>query len=67
MEVPEEVDMVTYEQTEVVPRSCNSRPQGFFDLGGGSFFISRRKMKNNETEEYCYESDINGSSNSIRN
>lgn len=39
MKVPEEVDMVTYQQTEVVPRSYNSRPQDLF-LGGESFFIS---------------------------
>lgn len=30
--------MVTGQQTEVVPRSDNSRPQELF-LGGGSFFI----------------------------
>lgn len=38
MNVPEEVDLVTYQQTEVVPRSYNSRPQELF-LGGESFFI----------------------------
>ncbi|RLQ94348.1 hypothetical protein D9X91_14950 [Falsibacillus albus] len=36
--VPEEVDLVTDRQTEVVPRSENSRPQDE-NLGGGSFFI----------------------------
>ncbi|EJQ00360.1 hypothetical protein IC3_00122 [Bacillus cereus VD142] len=30
--------MVTYQQTEVVPRNCNSRPQELFPWGE-SFFI----------------------------
>ncbi|EJQ97256.1 hypothetical protein II1_05688 [Bacillus cereus MC118] len=30
--------MVTYQQTEVVPRNCNSRPQELF-LWGESFLL----------------------------
>lgn len=40
MKVPEEVGMVTYQQTEVVPRNYNSRPQELF-LGGESFLIAQ--------------------------
>jgi hypothetical protein len=45
MKVPEEVGMVTYQQTEVVPRSYNSRPQKLF-LGGESFFIEQYFIRN---------------------
>ena len=40
MKVPEEVGLATNQQTEVVPRSYNSRPQDSF-LGGESFFYAK--------------------------
>jgi hypothetical protein len=47
MLVPEEVGLATNQQTEVVPRSYNSRPQDLF-LEGESFFIflnERRELR----------------------